>query len=434
MKPIPIWAMILALALLACVPQSRGDGAPPPEILGLEASATCVESGERVRLKPTYRHGRGILLPGPGEVPSGKDVFVAVDTPTTFTLSVTGPDGRAVTRELALEVEPALLIRTRGLRQAKAWITVTGPWGYREVAQAPCTLRGLQPGTYTLEAGAVEDGGGRKLPWEPVQTVVVDTGVAVTFLYPEPAFEVPLPGCAPLEFLLMPAGTFRMGTDVPEDPGSVPGPLPRPVHEVSFRTAFYMAKHLTTREQWWAVAGEGRGERHPDPTFPVDGVSYRDITETFLPALAPRMPDQAFALPSEAMWEYACRAGTSTRYFSGENGKALDAYAWRRPGTPLAGHPVGGMLPNPWGLHDLFGRGYQGCADIAYPDYVGAPADGSARLRPLRARNLRIARGGDDWGEGGPFAQRYRFNENLRSSRLGLRLVATLPWFGPGNE
>jgi formylglycine-generating enzyme required for sulfatase activity len=299
-----------------------------------------------------------------------------------------------VTRAVTVDVKPALVLRTRGLGLAGAPITVTGPYGFRQVVQTPCTLRDLHRGTYTLQAGAVEDGATRKVPWEPVQTVVVDTGVVRTFLYPEPAFTVELPGCAPLEFLLMPAGSFSMGTEERDGPFAYQDPLPRPVHQVTFRTAFYMARHLTTQEQWWAVAQGGEGEKPATPTCAMDEVTHLDITERFLPALATRCPDQAFALPSEAMWEYACRAGTTTRYFFGPDETHLDTYFWRRATSPMQDPPVGGKRPNPWGLHDLSGLGFQWCADAAHPDYVGAPADGSARLTPLRGWDFFIARGG----------------------------------------
>ncbi|WP_316413248.1 formylglycine-generating enzyme family protein [Mesoterricola silvestris] len=354
-----------------------------------------------------------------------------MDTPTTFTLTVTSPDGQEVARPVTVDVKPALLLRSRGLRFARVWVTVTGPWGYREVVQAPCTLRGLQRGAYTLQAGEVEDGGIRKVPWEPVLTAAVDTAVVRTFSYPEPTFTVDLPGCEPIEFLLMPAGTFQMGTEETEGLLALRGPLPRPVHGVTFRAAFYMAKHLTTRDQWWAVSKGGQGEKPANPTFPVDEVSHLDITQRFLPALAPRCPNQAFALPSEAMWEYACRAGTSTRYFFGPDESHLDEYFWRRSATPAPGHPVGSKLPNPWGLHDLSGLGFQWCADASYPDYVGAPTDGSARLVPLRDWDYFIARGGDGINTGGPSAARQEFPAWSRSSLLGFRLVATRPWFSP---
>jgi len=307
------------------------------------------------------------------------------------------------------------------------------PSGFRKVIQAPCTLHGLERGTYTLRAEAVDDGTTRNVTWEPVQTVVVDTGVVRTVVYAAPAFTVDLPGCAPLEFLLMPAGTFLMGTEEREGPLAMQGPAPRPVHEVTFRTAFYMSRHLTTREQWWAVASGGRGDRPATPSFPADQVSHRDITDTFLPALAPRCPAQTFALPSEAMWEYACRAGTTTRYFFGQDETHCDDYFWRRAALPVPGHSVGLKRPNPWGLHDLAGLGFQWCADAAHPDYVGAPADGSARLEPLRGWDYFMARGGDGISSGGPSAARRQFPAEPRSDFVGFRLVAICPWFGPGN-
>src|SRR5439155_24293449 len=95
--------------------------------------------------------------------------------------------------------------------------------------------------------------------------------------------------------------------------------------------------------------------------------------------------DEEIRLPSEAEWEYACRAGTTTDYSFGDKVEDLGKYSWYKPNSPGNDRPVGKKLPNDWGLFDMHGYVWEWCADSVHPDYKNAPADGSAWTTPENA-------------------------------------------------
>src|SRR5947207_1977148 len=101
---------------------------------------------------------------------------------------------------------------------------------------------------------------------------------------------------------------------------------------------------------------------------------------------------QFYRLPSEAEWEYACRAGTTTAYSFGDDVAALGDYSWYKKNAPGNDPPVGKKKANPWGLYDVHGYVAEWCLDTAHPNYEGAPADGSAWVGEPKAQ--RVIRGG----------------------------------------
>lgn len=102
-------------------------------------------------------------------------------------------------------------------------------------------------------------------------------------------------------------------------------------------------------------------------------------------------------LPSEAEWEYACRAGTTTRYFSGNDEAGLQEVAWYSRVAERCLHAAGEKPANAFGLHDMHGNVWEWCADDWHEDYVGAPIDGSAWIERTRG-DLRVLRGGSWFG------------------------------------
>jgi formylglycine-generating enzyme required for sulfatase activity len=185
-----------------------------------------------------------------------------------------------------------------------------------------------------------------------------------------------------------------------------------------------VAKFPTTQAQWEAVVGDNPSTlRHPD--YPVNAVSYDRIQSEFLPALNRKLPGYDFRLPTEAEWEYACRAGTTTDRFFGPEGKVED-YAWvHKPGESYL-HPVGLKKPNPWGLYDLTGQVFQWCLDYAHDGYLDSLGDGTAWLEPERNIPERIARGY------GPLlfpydqvssSKRWSFCPSMTSDYIGFRIV-----------
>ncbi|MBM4040616.1 MAG: hypothetical protein FJ290_19085, partial [Planctomycetes bacterium] len=126
---------------------------------------------------------------------------------------------------------------------------------------------------------------------------------------------------------------------------------------------------------------------------PVDSVSWEDC-QAFLAKLNERLPDGRFRLPTEAEWEYGCRAGTSTRFSHGDDELTLGDYAWHRGNSAGTTHPVGEKRPNVWGLHDMHGNVLEFCDDI----YVPCPGE---QWNPVAVKEgrLRVVRGGS-WYRG----------------------------------
>jgi formylglycine-generating enzyme required for sulfatase activity len=224
-----------------------------------------------------------------------------------------------------------------------------------------------------------------------------------------------------MEFTLIPAGEFEMGSPSNEegrydDEG--------PVHEVTIKKAFYMGSYEVTQEQWRAVMGNNpsrfkslfKGDNRP-----VETVSWDDVQE-FTRKLNEKEGTGKYRLPSEAEWEYACRAGTTTRYSFGDSDSKLGEYAWYYDNSGSKTHPVGQKKPNPWGLYDLHGNVYEWVQDTGHGDYNGAPTDGSAWEG---AGAFRVDRGGSwrSFAGGCRSAFRGLGGRGSRSNNLGFRLV-----------
>lgn len=185
---------------------------------------------------------------------------------------------------------------------------------------------------------------------------------------------------AGIEFILIPSGNFMMGSGEGDDE--------KPVHKVTIREPFYLGKYPVTQKQWKAVMGRNPSEFN-GYNLPVENVSWYDVQE-FLEKLNCAEKTDMYRLPSEAEWEYACRAGTTTRYSFGNDESKLGDYAWykglatveefKNKEEILSGdtHPVGQKKPNPWGLYDMHGNVWEWCQDYWHDNYNGAPSDGSS--------------------------------------------------------
>ncbi|MEO2015386.1 MAG: formylglycine-generating enzyme family protein [Fuerstiella sp.] len=181
----------------------------------------------------------------------------------------------------------------------------------------------------------------------------------------------------------IPAGTFTMGLEGHSNPNYLP-------HPVTLTQPFELGVYEVTQEQYEQVIGSNPSD-FKGPQNPVEKVSWDDAVEFCreLSALpAEKAAGYVYRLPTEAEWEYACRAGTQTKYSFGDSKSELADYAWySKNAGGNSPYPVGGKKPNAWGLYDMHGNVFEWCQDrpASYPsgsvtDPTGA-SSGSDRVR-----------------------------------------------------
>ncbi len=224
-----------------------------------------------------------------------------------------------------------------------------------------------------------------------------------------------------MSFVLIPAGKFSMGSPISEQGRRE---SEGPVRSVEISRPFYMAKYETTRETWELLTSSNANRFH-GKNLPADAVTLKGIGQ-FISALTSKSNLECFEfrLPSEAEWEYACRAGTKTRFSGGDEDSILNSYSWHWGNSDGKTHAVGNKLPNAWGLYDMLGNVWELCEDAWFPTHEGAPPDGSVRAG---SGTLRVARGGA-WGYGKPEDCRCAVRISVDSEKtlpgiLGFRLV-----------
>jgi formylglycine-generating enzyme required for sulfatase activity len=213
----------------------------------------------------------------------------------------------------------------------------------------------------------------------------------------------------------IPGGSFQMGSTEDTDE--------QPVHTVTL-SGFYIGATEVTQEQYLAVMGTNPSYFHGSSykNFPVEQVTWDDARE-FCQQLSV-ITGWNFSLPSEAQWEYACRAGTSTRYSFGESDALLEDYAWFSTNSGNFTHLVGNKLPNPWGLYDIHGNVYEWCLDVYRDSYYGAPTDGSTWGK-LVTDSHHIIRGGSWFSVVPRFCRSsFRLGNIGRTNDIGFRVVA----------
>ena len=171
-----------------------------------------------------------------------------------------------------------------------------------------------------------------------------------------------------MQFKLIPAGTFKMGSEDFD--------RSKPMHTVKIRKTFYLSIYSVTQQEWNAIMG-GNPSTFNGSDLPVEMVSWNEVQE-FIRKLNERESSVKYRLPSEAEWEYAARAGTTTRYSFGDDESDLGDYAWYNENSAGKTHPVGQKKSNPWGLYDMHGNVYEWVQDEWHDSYDGAPSDGSA--------------------------------------------------------
>ena len=215
-----------------------------------------------------------------------------------------------------------------------------------------------------------------------------------------------------IEFVLIQPGSFMMGSDK--------WGHEMPIHKVTITKPFYMGKYEVTQEQWQQIMGSNPSKFN-GPKNPVEMVSWEDC-RNFVVKLKALVSSHRFRLPTEAEWEYACRAGSTREYCFGDNASDLRDYAWTLANAGSSSHPVGAKKPNEWGLYDMHGNVWEWCADW----YAGGYTAG-ALIDPLGAScgTSRALRGGS-WGIGAPHlrsARRANYSPGDRYNNCGVRVV-----------
>ena len=254
---------------------------------------------------------------------------------------------------------------------------------------------------------------------------------------PEKEIAVDLGGGVKMEFILVPAGEFMMGSKESPDEVIQAFGLPdffveylkneHPQHRVRITKPFYLGKYEVTQEQWHAIMGTNPSFRKGAKN-PVETVNWNDC-QAFLSKLNEKLgkSDVKFGLPTEAQWEYACRAGTSTRFSFGDDKKDLTEHAWYARNSKMKAHPVGEKKPNAWGLYDMHGSVEEWCVDWYDSGYYKqspqndptGPSEGLAH----------VLRGGSFYSGTPDFfrcADRYHDHPVYHYYRYGFRVGGTL--------
>ena len=233
-----------------------------------------------------------------------------------------------------------------------------------------------------------------------------------------PTQRVRLPGGASMEFVGVEPGVFLMGSDNGDS-------NERPVHEVEISKKFWLGQYEVTKAQWEAVmeppskySSRWAALSESDPAI---GISW-NMAQDFIARLNEQAGERRYRLPSEAEWEYACRAGMPTRWSFGEDERRLEHYAWYRDNASGV-NEVGQKRPNFWGLHDMHGNVWEWVQDRYDEDYYAE----SPVMDPAGpdTGNARVRRGGiyNNRAEGVRSARREGSNPASDDVSFGFRLV-----------
>jgi len=283
--------------------------------------------------------------------------------------------------------------------------------------------------SFTLSAGE----GGMKTVYFKVKNASGESGV-VSDTINLVERTILLPGSVPLVLRWISSGSYQMGR-YPGEADSYANEDPQ--HPVTLAYGFWMGKYEITQQQWLAVRGSWPGTAPSATyglgnTYPAYYISWDD-TKNFITSLNAHIVSSGqgpltVRLPSEAEWEYACRAGTQTRFYWGDDSgyTQIGTYAWYSGNnSPSGTKPVGGKTGNAFGLYDMSGNVYEWCEDDYHSSYTGAPTNGSAWVDSPRA-SYRTLRGGLWYSGAGSCRSACRRSNapGYRDGSIGFRLAA----------
>lgn len=223
-------------------------------------------------------------------------------------------------------------------------------------------------------------------------------------------------------YVKLPRGLFLMGSEFKENE--------QPIHEVSIDYDIAMSKYLVTVEDYMLYS-QATGIEMPEDKHLHLGVNVPIRRLTWLSAVAyckwlSQREGKIVRLPSEAEWEYACRAGSNSKYSFGDDSSKLEEYAWYEKNSQRVTHDVGRKKPNAWGLYDMHGNIWEWCSDRYADNYEQTPTDGSAHM--VRSEKGMVLRGGA-WSakpDNLRSAVRINLGANSRNYFVGFRVVIEL--------
>ena len=326
------------------------------------------------------------------------------------------------------------------------WVIVRDKGG-REVARIAVPAGG----SATVET-ATDGGDAKRSPWKlpagapppamaPFDAAKANEHQAAWAKYL--ALPIELTNSIGMKFMLIPPGEFDMGSTAAEVTKLVEEaqatkqsgwyierlPYEAPQHRVRITQPFYLGQCEVTQAEYERIVGSNPSQFKDDPTHPVETVKW-DEASAFGRKLGELPAEQAvhaqYRLPTEAEWEYACRAGTTTTWYAGDDEGALKEHAWFVANAGKKLHPVGQKSPNAWGLYDMDGNVWEWCQDwFGDRYYATSPVDD-----PTGAPegSHRVNRGGS-WSAGAAgcrSAYRGGASPGGRSGNLGFRLARTV--------
>lgn len=236
------------------------------------------------------------------------------------------------------------------------------------------------------------------------------------------ALSDPLENSVGMILVPIPSGEFPMGTPMPKN--KKPGPLKPelPQHRVTISKPFYISAYEVTQGQYEAVMGERPWDGQPltetGPHFAASYISWEKAV-AFCEQLS-KQEGKTYRLPTEAEWEYACRAGSTTHFCFGDDEARLEEYAWYGKNSDEVTHAVGGKKANEWGLHDMHGNVWEWCADW-YGTYLNKAVNDPQGPN----KGVRVLRGGS-WARPAELcrsAYRGYAHPYARNEYVGFRVV-----------